>query len=273
MKTKHNKKRNTAFLFESLVRELTKSIVFSRAKQTQKIKNIIREHFSKDSMLSRELECFKALAETNELDTYTAEKLIFQAKKEHESLDHQEVFLEQSQLIKSINTELSTEVYNNFIPNYRSYATIAQVFSKKTPVKQKVLMEKQILRSMTSSPGTKKELKPVDDLVLKTFTSSFNEKYDSLLPEQKNLLNKFMILNEANRPDFSVYLLEELKRLDDCVTESLDMSDIKNDTTMQEATMQVLEKLRSINVSSISEKSLMTILKVQNLVREYKNDD
>ena len=273
MKTKHNKKRNTAFLFESLVRELTKSIVFSKTEQTQKIKTIIKEHFNKGSVLAKELECFKALAETHELDTYTAEKLIFQAKKQHEDLNQQDVFLEQSQLIKSINTELSTEVYNNFIPNYRSYATIAQVFSKKTPVKQKVLMERQILQSMTSSPKAKKELKPVDSLVLKTFASNFNEKYDSLLPEQKSLLNKFMTVNEASRPDFSIYLLEELKRLDARVTESLEMKDVKEDATMQEATMQVLQKLRNINVSSVSEKSLMTVLKIQNLVREYQNDD
>ena len=57
MKTKHNKKRNTAFLFESLVRELTKSIVFSKPEKTKKIKNIIKEHFSKGSALARELEC------------------------------------------------------------------------------------------------------------------------------------------------------------------------------------------------------------------------
>ncbi len=273
MKTKHNKKRNTAFLFESLVRELTKSIVFSDQTKTQKIKKVIKEYFSKNSALARELDCFKALSDTRELDTYTAEKLIFQAKKEHESIDQQQVFTEQSQLIKSINTELSSDVYGNFIPNYRSYATIAQVFSKKTPIKSKVLMERQILKSMTSSVESKEELKTIDTLVLKTFTTSFNEKYDNLLPEQKNLLNRFMTLNESSRPDFSIYLLEELKRLEQCVTESLETSDVKNDELMQEATVKVLEKLRDITISSISEKSLMTVLKIQNLVREYNNDD
>ena len=168
---------------------------------------------------------------------------------------------------------MSTEVYNNFIPNYRSYATIAQVFSKKTPVKQKVLMERQILQTMTTSAQPQEELKPVDTLVLKTFTSNFNERYDTLLPEQKSLLNKFMTLNENNRSDFSVYLLEELKRLEKSVIESLEMDDIKNDDLMQEATTRVLEKLRGINISAVSEKSLMTVLKVQNLVREYSNDD
>ena len=273
MKLKHNKKRNTAFLFESLVRELTKSIVFSKTEKTQKIKTIIKEHFQKGSILSRELDCFKALAETFELDTYTAEKLIFQAKKEHESLNDQEIFVEQSRLIKTINSQLSMDVYNNFVPNYRSYATIAQVFSKKTPVKQKVLMERQLLQTMTAPAKEKKDLKPVDTLVLKTFASSFNDKYDTLLPEQKILLNRFMTLNENSRADFSVYLLEELKRLEQAVTESLEMQDVKNDALMHEATMKVIKKIQSINLASISESSLMTVMKIQNLVREYSNDD
>ena len=68
-------------------------------------------------------------------------------------------------------------------------------------------------------------------------------------------------------------MLEELKRLEKSVIESLEMDDIKNDDLMQEATTRVLEKLRGINISAVSEKSLMTVLKVQNLVREYSNDD
>ena len=165
------------------------------------------------------------------------------------------------------------DVYNNFVPNYRSYATIAQVFSKKTPVKQKVLMERQLLQTMTAPAKEKKDLKPVDTLVLKTFASSFNDKYDTLLPEQKTLLNRFMTLNENSRADFSVYLLEELKRLEQAVTESLEMQDVKNDALMHEATMKVIKKIQSINLASISESSLMTVMKIQNLVREYSNDD
>ena len=40
MKIKHNKKRNTAFLFETLVRELTKSIVDGNKTRGNKIKTI-----------------------------------------------------------------------------------------------------------------------------------------------------------------------------------------------------------------------------------------
>ena len=119
MKTKHNKKRNTAFLYEALVRELTKSIVGHNKEKTQQIKDIFKEHFSTDSELLKELNCYRALSETDRsepLDHYTAEKMIFSAKKEHESLNLKTIFKEQSQVIKKINTQLSTQVFKTFVP-------------------------------------------------------------------------------------------------------------------------------------------------------------
>ena len=47
LKLKHNKKRNTAFLFESLTKELTKAIVNKDEKTKQIILSVIKEHFRK----------------------------------------------------------------------------------------------------------------------------------------------------------------------------------------------------------------------------------
>ena len=44
MKHRHNKKRNTAFLFEAAVRELTKSIVAKDTEKRRKILNILKEY-------------------------------------------------------------------------------------------------------------------------------------------------------------------------------------------------------------------------------------
>ena len=48
MKVRHNKKRNTAFLYESLIKELTKSIVRNQTETKQKVINILKEYFGKD---------------------------------------------------------------------------------------------------------------------------------------------------------------------------------------------------------------------------------
>ena len=51
MKLKHNKKRNTAFLYEILMRELTKSILFKNVENKKSLIKIIKEHFRKNSIL------------------------------------------------------------------------------------------------------------------------------------------------------------------------------------------------------------------------------
>ena len=83
MKTKHNKKRNTAFVFEALVREATKAIVAKDATRKNKTLSILKEYFKSDNILGKELKCYKALLEGDELDQYTAEKMIFRATREH----------------------------------------------------------------------------------------------------------------------------------------------------------------------------------------------
>ena len=275
MKAKHNKKRNTAFLFEALVRELTKSIVNSDQTRAQKVKKIIKEHFGHGGVLFKELDCFNSLSQTSGLDINTAEKLMFHAKRKHSELNSQEVFKEQSKLIKKINTDLSPAVFNNFVPNYRSFATISQIFNDRTALKKKVLMEKQIIKGLTSitEETSKEALKPVDSLVLKTFASNYNNKYQSLLPEQRDILNRFVNLNEDNKHDFSLYLLSTLKGIEKSITESLDMEEIKEDKVMLRNTQRVLEKVENFNVAKFNDQTILSVLKLQSLVKEYNKDD
>ena len=272
MKAKHNKKRNTAFLYEVLTRELTKSIVERDSTKASTIKNIFREHFSSVTELGKELSCYQALCESNSLDQYTAEKMIFSAKKEYEKLDKDKVFQEQSQVIKKINTSLSSDVYKNFVPNYRAYATISQIFNDSTPVKSRVLLEKQMLSTMTSVDTTKEELKPVDSLVVKSFSEKFNNKYSALLPEQQDLLSKYVLSFGPNEADFRLCVVNELKRIKDEVENSLTLEEVKSDSDMIESTKKVLEKIDSFNVAQINKEDVLNILKLQNLAHEYQAD-
>jgi len=275
MKTKHNKKRNTAFLYEALVRELTKSIVGHNKEKTQQIKDIFKEHFSTDSELLKELNCYRALSETDRsepLDHYTAEKMIFSAKKEHESLNLKTIFKEQSQVIKKINTQLSTQVFKTFVPNYRAYATISQIFNSTTPVKTRVLLEKQILESLTQQEENTDELKPVDTLVVTSFSQRFNSEYSDLLPEQRNLLSKYILSFGDNEVDFRICVTNELKRIHNEVEQSLTLDEVKSDGEMVANTKRVLAEIQKFNVSNISHADLLRILKLQNLTHEYHSD-
>ena len=123
-KTKHNKKRNTAFLYEILVIELTKSIIQKNQKRKKQISEMLKVHFDQGTNLRKELDLFKALLETDGLDLRTSEKLLAEAKRQYVSLNKKKTFDEQSELIKKINTTLSKGVFSNFMPNYKDLSLI-----------------------------------------------------------------------------------------------------------------------------------------------------
>lgn len=187
MKLKHNKKRNTAFLYEVLVRNLTKSILEQDGSLKKSIVGVIREHFKKGTELKKQLDIYSSLAESDSLHPFIAEKIVHEAKSLYETLDEKRIFDEQSALINKINKSISKNAFNIFIPNYKFLASIHQIFDKKAPVKTRVLMEGRIIKNMIGhEEKIETNMPPVDNLVFKTFVSKFNEKYaDDLLDEQK----------------------------------------------------------------------------------------
>ena len=54
-KTRHNKKRNTGFLYETLIKELTKTIVNNDVEKKSKVIFIIKEYFGYSERKAREV--------------------------------------------------------------------------------------------------------------------------------------------------------------------------------------------------------------------------
>ena len=168
MKNKHNKKRNTAFVFEALAREATVAIIKADIERKQKVISIIRKHFGNDSLLRKDLECYRSLYENQNLDETTSNKILESAKTAKRLIDPQGLFKKQTELINDINKDLSPNTFNNFVPNYKSLATIAKMFNTNSP-KESVILETKIINGMT---GTIKEktMEPIDSLTFFTFT-------------------------------------------------------------------------------------------------------
>ena len=100
MKSKHNKKRNTAILYESLVREVTKAVLNKNNEIKEKAISILKEHFSSNTLMVKELKLYKVLCETYDLTPRAAEKLVFEIRSRHEELNYKGLFNEQSTVIK-----------------------------------------------------------------------------------------------------------------------------------------------------------------------------
>ena len=61
MKIKHNKKRNTAFVYEAIVKEITVAIIKNDHERKNKAVSILKKHFKPGSVLSKHLECYRSL--------------------------------------------------------------------------------------------------------------------------------------------------------------------------------------------------------------------
>jgi hypothetical protein len=273
MKIKHNKKRNTAFVYESLIREATVAIIKKETNKKNKIVKIIREHFAPDSLLKKDLDCYRSLYTNQNLDKMTSEKILFETKLQRRFIDPQGVFDEQTALINTVNKEVSPSVFSNFVPNYKTLATISQLFSDKTSPKNRVLLENKIIFNMGLATKETKEAEQIDKTVYKVFVEKFNNKYDpQLLEEQKELLNYYVASFSDNALSLKVFLNEEIARLKTKLEEAKEIKEVSSDKQMLEKTNTIIDKLNSFAKKEISEEILLTIMKTQALVKEIYSD-
>ncbi len=275
MRLKHNKKRNTAFIYEALIRELTKTIIKGDPNKRKKIVSIVKEHFAKGTALSKELEIYKSLYETSNLDNNTAEKLMFEAKVAYATLNKKKVFDEQSDLIKKVNKSLAGSIFGNFVPNYRNLASLYTIFNHSATVKEKVFLEGKIVQQLTNNKSEDSEGKkdPIDNVVYKSFVKRFNEKYaDTLEESQKDLLTKYVASFADDGLELKMFLNEEIGSLKEKVKASLEDSVINEDGDMLFKTKKVLEKLENYKNKEIDHTVVAEILKIQQLAKEIAAD-
>jgi len=272
MKLRHNKKRNTAFLYEALVKELTKAIVNKDIKKKNALVSILKENFSVGQILQKEMELIKTLSETKKADMFTAERLLSESVSRYSKLDADKIFEAQSKLIENINKSFGKQVYSNFVPNYKHLATIWQLFTQNTSVKEKVLLEKTLIFSMTAKdkePVKAKQMPHVDKLVFKTVIENFNKSYDGeLLVEQKKLLNNYIVSFGVNEVDFKVYLNEELGRLKSEVTTLKEREVMLKNKDLAGKLEDVRATLDKFQTKKINPAMLEKVMQVQKLVKE-----
>ena len=272
MKTRHNKKRNTAFVYEALIREGTSAILQKDESRCNKVVAIIKKHFKDGSILKKDLDCYKSLYENENMTELDSARIIREARAQKRMIDPNGLFKAQTGLIHDINKEVEPSVFNNFVPNYKYLANIYQMFSDSTNPKDAVLLENLVIQNMTKKTE-QQEQQQVDNLVINTFVTKFNEKYDTeLFEEQKTLLNLYIQSFVDNSLEFKSFLNEEISRLKSELEKAKLQNHISNDEEMFKKANQVLLRLESFKKTEINDSMLLTVLKVQSLIRETSSD-
>ncbi len=267
---KHNKKRNTAFLYECLIRELTKAILKEDKQRQEKIKGLLREFFAKGKVLAKELDLYKSLLESKELNQDFSRRLMVETKKDFDELDRKDIFNEQTALINKINKALGNKAFSNFVPNYKDLATIGLYFQNSNlGAKKRIMLEDKVVGYLTRLDENRTEMKPVDQLEFKMFVKRFNDTYEhSLLREQKDLLSNFIVSFSDNGLGLKSFMNREIGRLKESVSSHIDESN----TALNENFKKVRAKLDSYSKRPIDSKMVEEVFYIQDLLAEVKRN-
>jgi len=268
---KHNKKRNTAFLYECLIRELTKAIIKEDKEQQSVVKTILREFFSTGKPLRQELNLYSSILESKEMSKDYSQRFLVETKKDFSGLDKKETFNEQTALINRINKALGNKTFSNFVPNYKDLATVGLFFQDSNiGAKKRIMLEDKMVSFLGRNEKTLTEMKHLDKLEFKMFVDRFNSTYKhSLLREQKELLGNFITSFSDNGLALKVYLNNEIGRLKEAVsTEIVEGAD----SDIIENFKKVKVKLDGYAKTPLKEAVIEEIFYIQDLLAEVKRN-
>jgi len=268
---KHNKKRNTAFLYESLVKELTKAIVRQLEERKGKIIKIIKESFIKGSPLQQDLDLYRSILENKDKMTKDfTERFLVETKKDYNTLDRKSIFNAQTKVITQINQQLGSDVFKNFVPNYKDIATVGSWFQDTSSnVKSRLITETKVKALLVPTKNDSKEMKHIDNLTYKTFVNKFNETYKNSLKEsQKKLLTNYIVSFSDNGLGLKSFVNEEVGNLKEKLAEKLS----KGVDTFGEEKYQKLQKvsviLEDFSKKPLDEKLVKKLFYIQDLMEE-----
>jgi hypothetical protein len=265
MKFRYNKKRNTAFIYEVLIVEFSKASMSSNESKKNKLVGLLKEHFSKKSLLKKDLEIYKSFDNTSDLDENTMEKLIQEAKNQFNLLDRKKIFSQQTYLINEINKNFGSSAWDRFVLNYKKLATINQALNRTLAPKKQILVEKKLINLLTQQDPEKKPFPNINNLAVKTFVKKFNEEYDQLLEhEQKKLLEKYITSYNDDGLEFKMYFYEEIDRLKSLLNKKINKDDALSSGKLQ----KVVDRISDYNDRVLDRTLITEVMQIQSLVKE-----
>jgi len=262
----HNKKRNTGILFEILVQAFSTAVIKKDETKIAHITSLLKEFFNPRTILKKELKILQSLNEYD-MDEKDAKRLIKETRKLYlDEIDQERLFNEQTRLITKINQLLSKSAFSTFIPNYKSLATIGQIFDTKMPIKKRIMLENNLIKKLTAKSCKCDELKPLTKLEFHSLVKGFNEKYQHLHESQRSLLQKYISTSHTNDSELKLYLNEEVGRL----KESLKDCKVENEE-LQTKIEEVKIVLDDYRKKPITEELITQTLHIQSLVEEISS--
>ena len=284
-KIKHSKFKNTGFLFELLVRQITSEVMSSSKSVAEKL---LKEHFNSKQELSKELKLYQYLINEKYNSESKAEQFINTILEARKKIDEKKLTKEKYNLIKEIKETYNLDEFiKSPISNYKTLASIYKIFETVVTdtqyeptdiVSARFTIAENIINSSIQNKDVKlkdavlEEYRKQDDdlraVSYKLLVESFNNKYSNLTNDQKSLLREY-INNINNTGKLSEYVSTEVTKLVEGLKEvGSKISDKVTKIKLAE-TIANIRKIKS--VKKIKEQHLSAMMMTYELLKELKD--
>lgn len=278
MSKTHNKKRNTALLYEFLIRTISSALVEDNKRKSATALKILRRYFKPGTQLYKEFRIFNALVKTTVSGDAVATSILKEARTAIESLDYNVLDREKSLLIRSINHMIKDEnFYDQPIAEYRLYATIQTLFNEwrkpagTADIVSLASYENQ-LREWLITEKKKEDHTLIDEtpgttrLLMKVMMKKLNEKYSESLNDDQREIIKAYAFSAANEDQTTIK--KKLEEVRSGLLEAIDVYMVqKQDNTfvvnkLQDTKSRILsESLDVVDDSTVSKFMLYSTLR------------
>lgn len=282
---KHSKFRNTGFLFELLVRQVTSDILNNRQGIAE---GLLKKYFNSKTELSNELKLYQFIVSERYNSENRAERFVDAVVESRAKLDEKKILKEKYNLIKEIKDNYAIEDFlRSQIPNYKVLASVYKIFEYKTNNEQNydpkdyvatkfTLVEHLIGKTPTTKTLTestittdlKKEDKEIQLLSYKMLIDSFNKKYNNLNNKQKDLLKEY-INSFTNSDNLKNHVVNEVKTL---IKEFKVISSKVNDKVTKIKLAETINQLSKIgNSQKIKDNHITSLIMCYELEKELSD--
>lgn len=277
MKFKHNKIRNSALLFEFLVRQITTDALNNNE---SKAIEILKKYYH-NTELGKEYKIYNTLASAKNLSEQKANLLINASIEAFRRLNKKNIRKQKYNLISEIKNNYNfDEFFKSKVDNYKTLASIYLLFEMDNANyidPEKYSNYKMTILENISAKQEEKLKSPIDEfaemdkgsrfLVWNLATKKFNEKYSDLLPPQKKLLNEY-INNISTIDKLKDYYNTEIVRIHKSLKKYI--PEVKDEVRKVKLD-EVMNFIHPINDKKlITEKEISNLLYYYELVEEFE---
>lgn len=282
MRIKHSKYKNTGLIFELLVKQIAADTL---SRKDSPAVTILKKNFTGRTALVREFKLYEFILKNKSVSQSKAESIVSTVIEVSRGMDRDLLKKQRYNLIKDIKESYNLEEFFSIgINDYKPLAALyclMEAHKVSDVVDPNFLVDNKttILEHLTKEEQNKTQVRDTlieeyskydKDLKLLTFKillEKFNNKYDTLLPEQKNVLREFITsVDSSNRlrtiVNNELYKLrEEIQKLKESIGDEIIA--IKLQEVIK--TIEPVSKLKKV-----TDDHLVSILQYYELVQELK---